>query len=234
MDVRLIAETLSPRPGSTVLLGLQMTPQLGWHGYWSSAGESGLPPKVQWSAPRGVTFGPLQHPAPTLLRVMGMTSFVHAAPHVLISRMSIPRHVPVGTPLALTAHVSFGVCSDRLCVPQSADLAVRMVVGQGTPSAYAALLKRALADEPKAIRGGVFATNQKRLTLQLPMQTRLDASNTHFFPDKNGFFDPAEAHTLAGPPVEIVARLHGVAPRRITGVVSDGSHAFRLTFRRAH
>ncbi|HJP68820.1 MAG TPA: protein-disulfide reductase DsbD domain-containing protein, partial [Sphingomicrobium sp.] len=63
IDVRLITESNTPRPGHGIFLGLQMTPQPGWHGYWSNPGEAGLAPAVKWTAPSGVHFGPLQHPA---------------------------------------------------------------------------------------------------------------------------------------------------------------------------
>lgn len=231
MDVALIAETLAPRPGSSVLVGLKMTPQPGWHGYWSNAGDSGLPPTVRWSATKGVGIGRLQHPAPTLLRVAGLTSYVHAGPHILIARMTIDRTVPLGTPLPITANMNFAVCSDRLCVPQRATLTMSMVAGDAKGTGDARILRRALAKEPKALAPGLFAVEGGRLTLQLPAAARLDETKTRFFPDENGFFDSSKARTLSAGSVRIVSPASGVPPNEITGVVSDGSAAFRVVFR---
>ena len=232
MHVALVAETLAPRPGSSVLVGLKMTPRPGWHGYWSNAGDSGLPPTVRWSAPSGVTFGALQHPAPTLLRVMGLTSYVHAGPHVLIARMAVNSAVSLGTPLPITANVDFAVCSDRLCVPQHVKLTMEMVTGDAKVSPDASLLRRALAHQPKALAPGLFDVGKGRLTLQLPATAHLDASRTRFFPDENGFFDASQARTLPTTPVRIVSPTTGDLPKALSGVVSDGSTAFRVRFRR--
>ena len=233
IDVTLTADTLSPRPGSSILLGLNMTPRPGWHGYWSNAGESGLPPTVWWSAPPGVKFGPLQHPAPTLLRVMGLTSYVHTGPHILLARMTLNRSMARGTPLPVTANVSFAICSDRLCVPQTAKLTVRLKAGDGRASTDAALLRRALAEEPKVLSAGMFDVEAGQLVLKLPVTAHLDGTKTHFFPDQNGFFDPLRARSIPGHSIRIVSPAARVTAKTISGVVSDGSSAFRVSFHRA-
>ena len=232
MDVALVTETLAPRPGSSLLVGLKMTPRPGWHGYWSNAGDSGLPPTVRWSAPAAIRFGPLQHPAPTLLRVMGLTSYVHAGPHVLIARITVDRALPLGTPLRITADVSFAVCSDRLCVPQRAQLSLQMVAGDGTATADATLLRQSLARQPKALPPGMFDVENGQLTLQVPAAARLDPSRTRFFPDENGFFDASRASALSTAPVRIISPITGDPPKVVTGVISDGAVAFRIRFRR--
>lgn len=118
IDVRLVSESSAPKPGASVLIGLQMTPRPGWHGYWSNPGDSGLAPVVKWTAPRGVRFGPLQYPAPTLMRVMGLTSYVESGPHMLVARMTVDRKLRIGTALPITADVRLAACSDKLCVPE--------------------------------------------------------------------------------------------------------------------
>ncbi|HVI05634.1 MAG TPA: protein-disulfide reductase DsbD domain-containing protein, partial [Sphingomicrobium sp.] len=72
IKVQLLAQSAAPQPGHDMLIGLSMIPKPGWHGYWSNPGESGLAPVVRWSAPSGVHFGPLRHPAPTVMQVMGL------------------------------------------------------------------------------------------------------------------------------------------------------------------
>ena len=231
MDVALVADTLTPRPGRSMLIGLKMTPQPGWHGYWSNAGDSGLPPVVRWSAPKGVSIGPLGHPAPTLLRVSGLTSYVHAGTHFLIARVAIDRAVPLGTLLPITANMNFAVCSDRLCVPQRATLTISLVAGDAKSSSDALVLRRALAKQPIALAPGLFDVQERRLTLQLPGRARLDRAETRFFPDENGFFDASKARVLPTEPARITSPVLSDPPKEITGVVSDGSAAFRVIFR---
>ena len=67
-----------------------MVPKKGWHGYWINPGESGLPVDVSWEAPEGIEFGELRHPAPTLLEVQGIASYVHEGTFTLLTEMSVP------------------------------------------------------------------------------------------------------------------------------------------------
>jgi DsbC/DsbD-like thiol-disulfide interchange protein len=207
-----------------------MSPQPGWHGYWSNPGESGLAPVVKWTAPPGIRFGPLQHPAPSLLRVMGLASYVHAGPHVLLVRMTVDPNLPVGTVLPVIADVSWAACSDKLCVPQKARLSLQMKVGGGSPSADAALLRRALAAEPKKSLPGTFGVRDGRLTLDLPASARVRPESARFFPDENGYWNPLQARVVSRSPLRIASPAKGKPPKRISGVVSDGSSAYRLSF----
>lgn len=230
VDLRLIAESTAPKAGHSQFVGLEMTPRPGWHDYWSNPGEAGLAPAVKWTAPAGVRFGPLQHPAPTLLKVQGITSFVHTGPHVLISRMTLDRDLQPGTTLPITAKVSWAACSDKLCVPERATLALQMTIGEGAESADASTIRRAVAAEPKAVGGGAFEVKDGNLVLQLPPSAKLDARRVHFFPDENGFFDAAQARVISASPLRIEAPAKDRVLGRISGVVSDGSESFRLIF----
>lgn len=233
ISVELIAESTAPEPGHSVLIGLQMRPQPGWHGYWSNPGQDGLAPVVKWTAPPGVHFGPLHHPAPSLLKVQGVTSYVHTGPYVLISRMTLSGNVPSGTVLPISADASWAACSDDLCVPERATLSLQMVAGNGELSDQAVTIRRASSAEPKVAGPGAFEVKNGKLVLQLPASAEVN-SRALFFPDENGWTDPAEARVLSGLPVRITMPVKGPIPDRVTGVVSDGSAAYRVTFRRHH
>lgn len=230
IDAKLLAATDRPKSGQTILVGLEMTPRPGWHGYWSNPGESGLAPVVKWTAPSGLRFGPLEHPAPTLLRVLGMTSYVHAGPHILLARMTLDRNLRAGTVLPITADATWAACSDKLCVPEKARLSLRLKVGNGAPSPQAAQLKAALAREPWPLKPGSFSARGGRIVLRLPASAHLQPGRAHFFPDRNGYWDPIEARAISGKPLTLVSPARGKVPKLITGVVSDGSSAYRLSF----
>lgn len=230
IDVKLIAGSSVPKAGETIVVGLEMVPKPGWHGYWSNPGESGLAPVVKWTAPRGVHFGPLEHPAPTLLTVMGITSYVHAGPHVLVARMSSDRTLPTGTVLPVIADVTWAACSDKLCVPEKARLSLRFTVGNGSPSADAGTLRNALARIPRRLRAGSFTAAGGRIVLRLPSSGRLEPARTRFFPDANGYWDAIKARPVSGRPLMLVSPARGKPPKVITGVVSDGSSAYRVSF----
>lgn len=226
-----IAASSAPRPGSTILVGIRMTPRPGWHGYWSNPGESGFAPSVRWSAPAGVTFGPLVHPAPTLLKVSGMTSFVHEGSHVLLARMTVPRSIARGRRIPVRAEVNWAACSATQCVPLRANFKLDLVAGVGAPSAHAAALRAAGLKLPRAAPNGRLTANRDFLRLRLPASLSLDPRRARFFPDSRGAFDAAGGRAVTnGGAVVISGPRRGAVPRAISGVVSDDRAAYRLTF----
>lgn len=227
----LIAASAAPRAGSTILVGIRMTPRPGWHGYWSNPGESGFAPSVRWSAPHGVSFGPLLHPAPTLLKVSGLTSFVHESSHVLVVRMTLPRTFARGRRMPVSAAVNWAACSATQCVPLRATLKLNLTVGGGAPSAQSSALQRAARQLPRAAPTGKLAVDGRSIRLRLPTSVRLDPRRTRFFPSSNGSFDTvAGIAATSGRALVISAPLRGPYPRSLSGVVSDGRSAYRLTF----
>ena len=234
ISVSLIADTLEPTPGSTVTLGLRFQPDSGWHGYWTNPGDSGLAPEAHWKAPAGLKFGSLQHPAPTILRVAGISSYVHAGEHVLLSTVRIPASIPAGTKLPIKADLNWLACSDSLCVPERASLAIDLTLGNGTPSADSAAIRRAKSALPRSIAtAGQYAVDNGDFRFALPAGARLDPDRARFFPDENGFLD-ASTTRLAGDghSRELLAQLSGSPPFAITGVLSDGRRSYRVRFAR--
>lgn len=227
----LIAESMTPRPGGTMIVGIRMMPRPGWHGYWSNPGDSGFAPSVRWAAPPGVKFGPLLHPAPTLLKVSGMSSFVHEGPHVLLARMTVPRSIARGTAIPVTAALNWAACTATQCVPLRATLRLSLRAGDGAPGADAAAARAAARKLPRAAPNGRMAVAGPTLRLLLPASLRLDPRRTRFFPDANGVIDAAASRAaMKGGTIVISAPRRGAVPGKISGVVSDGRSAYRLTF----
>lgn len=225
----LIVESMTPRPGATMLVGIRMAPRPGWHGYWSNPGQSGFAPTVRWTMPPSVTMGPLRHPAPSLLTVAGASSFVHEGPHVLLSRLTLARGIAPGTSIPLAATVNWAACTATQCVPLSTTLTVDLVAGNGERNVNAPVLNAAAGKIPRTVRGGNWTRREGGLRLHLPATPRLDPRTTRFFPDDNGMFDTARARaTQAGGAVEISAPVARAPPATISGVATDGASAFRL------
>lgn len=233
VTAQLIAESDRPQPGRTILVGFRMVPKPGWHGYWSNPGEAGIAPTVRWSAPTGVKFGPLLHPAPTLLSYGGVDSYVHSGPHVLLARMIVGDGVALGTPLDVTASLNWAACTETMCVPERAKLTLRLLAGDGEWSADAAALRAARDRLPAPVGPGHYSVEGGKLTLALPVTAKLDLRSARFFPDANGFFDASRASARAQPgELLIKAPITGAVPSSPSGVVSDGLKAYRLAFRK--
>jgi len=232
--VSLVASTEEPRPGSTLTLGFRFQPQAGWHGYWSNPGDSGLAPQVEWKAPTGLKFGPLQHPAPTILRVAGINSYVHAGEHVLLSRVRIPASIAPGSKLPITASLNWLACSDSLCVPERATVSIELTAGDGSAGSKATVIRKAQGFLPQIIGAiGSYAPNGGNLRFTLPPGVRLDASRARIFPDSNGFLDASTTRFAPGEGGgELIAAASGSPPSQISGVLADGERAYRIRFTR--
>jgi DsbC/DsbD-like thiol-disulfide interchange protein len=233
MPAELLSASMAPKPGSTVLVGFRFTPKPGWHGYWSNPGDSGFAPGVDWSSPGGIRFSPLLHPAPTLIGDGGISSFVHDGPHVLLSRMTIPRSIAPGTHIPVAAKLSWAACTATQCVPLRATLTLELVAGDGTKSADSAVLAKAAAKLPKPAPNGTFTADGKARRLLLPSSLALDPRRARFFPDDNDSFVTASASAGREDGRLAIAGQARSAPATISGVVTDGRSSYRLTFERA-
>lgn len=228
--VSLVASTAKPKPGSTITLGLRFRPKAGWHGYWSNPGDSGLPPQVEWTAAGGLTFGALRHPAPTILQVAGIASNVHAGEHILVSSVRVPASVAPGTRLPVKASLSWLACSDTLCVPERATVEVELTAGDGEASGDAAAIRKAQGALPRVVAAaGSYTIEGRKLLLALPKGAPIGSSRPRFFPDENGYLDASTTGLVAG---KLTGTLSGNPPATISGIVEDGSVAFRLRFER--
>ena len=235
VSVALISSTDRPRPGQTFLVGFRLVPKAGWHTYWSNPGDSGLPTTVKWQASRNLQFGALLHPAPNILKVAGMTSFVHSGEHVLLARIRVNSSLTPTTSLPIKARLSWAICSQSLCVPQNAIFELNLVVGNGSPNAAAAMLEAAQRRIPPSLGVGRFDVQHDIVRLRLPTIAHIDSGRASFFPDENEILvaSPVRVRVVKGK-TEVLARRAGQAiPRRISGVLSDGQTAFRLVFLRA-
>lgn len=234
MPTQLIAQSLQPQPGSTILLGFRMVPKPGWHGYWSNPGDAGIAPTVKWSAPPGVRFGALLHPAPTLISADGISSFVHAGPHILLTRMTVPRSLPRGTAIPLKAELSWAACTATQCVPLHATMSLDLVAGDGARSSDAARLAAAEISVPRQAPTGTFTRDREHIALKLPASLRIDAGRTRFFPDANDSFSTARATAAQADGTVVISGPAGsaTAANSISGVVTDGVRSYRLSFAR--
>src|SRR5215467_1364572 len=68
-QARLLLDMATARPGDTVMAGIELRMEPGWHTYWRNPGqEGGLPTTITWETPQGVKAGDIQWPVPTKLR----------------------------------------------------------------------------------------------------------------------------------------------------------------------
>jgi DsbC/DsbD-like thiol-disulfide interchange protein/cytochrome c biogenesis protein CcdA len=181
MDVRLVAESGRVLPGGTVTLAFVMHPQPGWHGYWVNPGDAGAEPRVHWNLPEGWRADPLQYPVPGRLLVIGLMNYVFERDYALLATVHVPAGAELDVVFPVDARLDYLVCTDTVCVPETATATVQLNIGapHGADPAFAGYrraLPRPLAAEGRfALAGGRI-----RIAIPLPASTRL--AEPYFFP----------------------------------------------------
>jgi len=137
------------KPGETVLVGVHLTMEPGWHTYWKNPGEAGMATKIKWQLPAGVTAGEIQWPLPDRLPPAEVTTYGYEHEVVLLVPLKLAADVKPGA-LALSAKVSWLECKEQ-CIPGDAAVQATLNVGTETKaSADAALLKEWQSKTPRA------------------------------------------------------------------------------------
>ena len=222
----LVSESATPAAGSTVMLAVAMQPESGWHGYWSNPGEAGFEPRFGWSLPPGATTGTVAFPVPQPLVIGGLMNYVFEGPHALLVPLKLPAGLAAGTKLPVALKLDYLACTDKICVPQRAELSTALTVGDGTVDparrarfdAWRTKLPTPLGADARFERRGAL------LRLAIPFPSGAGLATPHFFPAANGLIVDAgeqkfgrEGDLLIA---EIPAPAGGAVP--VAGVLSSG------------
>ncbi|MBI4597888.1 MAG: hypothetical protein HY737_05750 [Candidatus Omnitrophica bacterium] len=134
VNAELIAEHTTIQPGGATRVGVRFTIEPGWHIYYETPGDAGLPTKIEWSAPSGCWFGPLQWPNPKRFMDPGnIKTFGYEKDVTLISELRYQTVRDAYTELPLNATVSWLACKE-LCIPGQASLDLTLPVSPEPPA----------------------------------------------------------------------------------------------------
>ena len=198
ISATLDAETISPAPGTTVDIAIEMSPQSPWHGYWKNGGDAGFGMQVTWTLPRGVTIGELRYPVPSTLVISGLINHVYEEPYALIAPLSIAADVAPGTRLTIRGDANWLACTDEICVPESGILALDLTVGDGAQSGYDTSfdnLRRALP--PILSSNATYEVNGDTLRIAIPLPASLALDQLHLFVETARINQPGAAQRFS-------------------------------------
>lgn len=143
--VRLIA---GPRTGTVLLGGLAFKLEPGWKTYWRSPGDSGVPPRFDFSASDNVEAVTVLWPAPIgFPDGSGGTALGYKKQVVLPLRIVAKN---ADKPVTLRGAISYAVC-DKTCIPVEAKLELPITGGSGAEDKT---LSAALEAVPKPAKIG--------------------------------------------------------------------------------
>ena len=110
----------------------------GWKTYWRSPGDAGLPPVLEWTGSTNFKSATLSYPQPHRFTLFNSQTFGYKD-QVVFPIGVVPAEV--GKAVELKAKVDVLVC-EKICVPQSLDLALTIPQAPASPSTDAQLLNR--------------------------------------------------------------------------------------------
>ncbi|RYG24401.1 hypothetical protein EON82_10850 [bacterium] len=185
-------EVVRAVPGKPFLAAVEITTDPHWHVYWRNPGDSGVPTRIAWSAPKGWRVEPLEFPTPQRFEPGGITSYGYEGKTHFLAKVT-----PSKTPGTLSANVKWLVCSDA-CIQGGATVKAMVVLGpQASPSKAAAALRKAQAALPQPKKAWtVRATSGKQVVLTVTPNPRQIVTKgwrqPEFFPLESGVIDQAK------------------------------------------
>ncbi|MBV8686936.1 MAG: thioredoxin family protein [Alphaproteobacteria bacterium] len=211
MDVSLVP---GERHGDRVAIAFVMRPKPGWHGYWQNPGDAGQPATVEWQLPPGASAGPLRYPVPQRLIVAGMMNYVFAKDHALLSELRVPAGAG---PLPVTATIRYLVCTEQVCVPESATVSADAAKG-GSLDAWTQALPRPLGGEAR------YEIEDGTLRLGIPMPAAVGLDDPYFYPLTEGALRYAAAQRVSrrGDWLIVETQAGDAKPAALEGVLAIG------------
>ncbi|MDI3255174.1 MAG: protein-disulfide reductase DsbD family protein [Bacillota bacterium] len=125
LSVQLVVPPAEIYPGQNFNAGLYFKLERGWHVYWVNAGDSGDPPRIQWTFPKGVSAGPMQFPTPKRLPLGPLMDFGYEDEVLFPVPIQVGQDFkpPASGTAVLGGKVNWLVCRE-VCIPGKAQLDV--------------------------------------------------------------------------------------------------------------
>ncbi|WKA29537.1 protein-disulfide reductase DsbD domain-containing protein [Bradyrhizobium roseum] len=142
--VRLITATDNIPVESTLEARLEFRFAKGWHGYWRTPGNAGIPLAVDWSASENISGEEISWPAPHRLVIDELQNSVYENGVVLPVKLFLKQ---AHTSVWIKASITYAACSD-VCVPLEAELTLALPSGAGSTSAQSGLISSAQKQVP--------------------------------------------------------------------------------------
>ncbi len=127
-EVDLLSEASTVAPGESFWVAVRMRMDEHWHVYWENAGDSGLPPELQWMLPAGWTAGSIQWPTPALIRLPPLASYGYEGEVLFLVEIHPPDQIPEQR-IELKANVSWLACQVD-CIPGKRQVTLPVAVAQ--------------------------------------------------------------------------------------------------------
>jgi thiol:disulfide interchange protein DsbD len=185
--VSLLLADSNAKPGDTVMAGIYLQMDKGWHTFWVNPGWSGQPTEVEWQLPPGVTAGAFQWPAPIKIPDKDFTTYVYEHEAMILVPIKLAADAKPGT-ITLKADLNWQECETQ-CVLGKGSVEAILEIGNATnPSKDADLIKQwqqkmppsATSVHPRATIEQVSSSDLRPLILE--WDSTAAAADADFYP----------------------------------------------------
>ena len=146
---RLVSATEATGSAPYVDAGIEIRLAPGWHTYWRSPGDAGIPPRFDWAGSRNLSAVRIAWPAPRRVSLLGFETAAYEKDVILPLTVTLKRP---GAPLALNAAIDYAACA-QICVPYHARLSLELPAGLAVPGREAGRIARFAAQVPQDAAG---------------------------------------------------------------------------------
>jgi len=154
--------------GQTLMLGLLLQHQPGWHTYWLNPGDSGLATQLTWTLPDGLKAGATLWPVPRMIPVANMVNHGFEDRVLLASKVQIGNSFKPVQMLELRLNAEWLVCKEE-CIPQSGQFVLKLNP-QTSTAGHAADFAALLEQQAQALEPTIQTAHFKGQTLSLDIQ----------------------------------------------------------------
>jgi len=161
VKVELVSQEEAIVPHRQLRLGIRFDLEEGWHTYWINPGDSGEPPRIDWTLPAGFQATSIQWPYPTRLSTPPFVDYGYQHQVLLPVVIRTPAGLTEGTTEKLIANVRYLICRE-VCIPGRKQLVLELPV----------------KDHPAAsANAGLFASTQRQLPKPTPAAWKISATS---------------------------------------------------------
>lgn len=137
---RLVADRDRIAADDRFYLGVELTPEPGWHVYWRHPGEAGLATELRVELPAGWRIGEVQWPTPMAFEQPGgIAGYGYEEPVLLAAEVAAPTAFTAPVPVTVTA--AWLACKD-VCVLGDAVLSAELPLDDAEPELFDAWRKQ--------------------------------------------------------------------------------------------
>jgi thiol:disulfide interchange protein DsbD len=235
-QVKLILSADTAKPGDTILAGVDLKMEPGWHTYWKNPGDAGMATEIKWQLPPGISAGEIQWSLPEKFPPVEVTTYGYTNEVMLIVPLTLASNLSAG-PIDLKANVSWLECKE-VCIPANQDVEAKLNIGSETKNSadsrkiesWQQKVPTFLTNPPiKAWWGKARASDVRPLVIDFSIMPEPFKTNlVDFFPDASDQFEvqaPSETFSI-GPTSgtqeiglrKLAKKFSGDWPKEVSGV----------------